>query len=141
VIFWSYIGFAQFMLIWYGDIPEETFWFKRRFIGDWRVVSTILLFGHFLVPFIGLLSRTVKRSRKGLAFWAVWLLCMEFVDMFWLVFPKDESGQAPFAISAPLFAIGGLALFLGVALRRAQGINLIPTKDPRLPQSLAFDNY
>lgn len=141
VIFWSYVGFAQFMLIWYGDVPEETFWFKRRFIGDWRAVSSLLLWGHFVVPFIGLLSRHVKRNRKALAFWAVWLLAIQFVDMFWLVFPKDESGHMPLALSAPLFAIGGLALFFGFAVRRAQGINLVPTKDPRLPQSLAFDNY
>jgi hypothetical protein len=141
VVFWSYIGFAQFMLIWYADIPEETFWFKRRFIGDWRVVSTILLVCHFLLPFIGLLSRHVKRSRVGLAFWAVWLLSMQFVDLYWLVFPKDESGHAPIALSAPLFVLGGLALFLGAAIRRAQGINLVPTKDPRLQQSLAFENY
>jgi hypothetical protein len=83
----------------------------------------------------------MKRNKKTLAFWACWLLTVHFVDMFWLVFPKDESGEAPLALSAPLFAIGGLALFLGVAARRAKGVSLIPTKDPRLPQSLAFDNY
>jgi hypothetical protein len=129
------------MLIWYGDIPEETFWYKRRFIGDWRTVSTILLVCHFVLPFLGLLSRHVKRNKKTLAFWAVWLLVVHFVDMFWLVFPKDNSGEVPFALSAPLFALGGLALFLGMAARRAKGVNLVPTKDPRLQQSLAFENY
>jgi hypothetical protein len=141
IIFWSYIGFSQFMLIWYGDVPEETFWFKRRFMGDWRTVSTLLLVCHFALPFLGLLSRHVKRNKKTLAFWAVWLLAVHFVDIFWIVFPKDESGHMPLALSAPLFAIGGLALFLGMAARRAKGINLVPTKDPRLPQSLAFENY
>src|SRR5690606_11096453 len=46
-IFWAYIGFSQFMLIWYGDIPEETFWYHWRFRGDWRTVSVILLVCHF----------------------------------------------------------------------------------------------
>lgn len=140
-IFWAYVGFSQFMLIWYGDIPEETEWYHWRFTGDWRTVSALLLVCHFVLPFLGLLSRHVKRRRKGLAFWAVWLLVMHYVDLYWLIFPKDGSGHAPLPLSAPLLAIGALALFLGVAARRAKGINLVPSKDPRLPQSLAFENY
>jgi hypothetical protein len=139
-IFWAYIGFSQFMLIWYGDIPEETTWFKMRFIGDWRMVSTLLPICHFAVPFLGLLSRHVKRSRVGLAIFAVWILCTHYIDLYWLVFPTGGE-EAPFGPTQPLFVVGLMGVFFGMALRRAKGISLVPHKDPRLAHSLAFENY
>jgi hypothetical protein len=141
VIFWAYIGFSQFMLIWYGDVPEETHWYHWRFRGDWRTVSTLLLVCHFVVPFFGLLSRHVKRKKSLLAFWAVWLLAIHYVDLYWLVFPRDDAGIVPFGLVDVLMGLGVLAIFLGTAARAARGVNLVPTKDPRLPKSLAFDNY
>ncbi len=56
-IFWAYVGFSQFMLLWYANIPEETLWFKIRFANSWGTLSWFLLFGHFVIPFFGLLSR------------------------------------------------------------------------------------
>lgn len=142
VVFWSYIAFSQFMLVWYADIPEETHWFKWRFNEDWRVVSGALLFCHFVIPFFGLLSRHVKRNRKTLAFWAVWLLVIEYVDMYWLAIPNFEAyrDHIPFGLVDVCLWIGMLCIFIGMAARRAQGINLVPTKDPRLADSLAFQN-
>lgn len=141
VFFWGYIAFSQFMLIWYADIPEETFWFKLRFEGPWATVSTILLFGHFVLPFAGLLSRHAKRRLAILTFWAVWLLAMHAVDLFWLVVPNVESTGTlvgPIDVAC-LAAVGGLWLF---ALTKLAGARpLIPINDPRLPQSLAFENF
>ncbi len=62
VIFWAYIGFSQFILIFYANIPEETVFYRTRWEGGWHVVSLALLVGHFIVPFCLLLSRTGKRS-------------------------------------------------------------------------------
>lgn len=139
-IFWAYIGFSQFMLIWYGDIPEETHWYKWRFTGEWRVVSTLLLVCHFAIPFFGLLSRYAKRNKKVLAFWAVWTLVFHYMDMYWLVFPMGQD-EVPFGLRDVLIMVGLLAVLFGTAARRAKGINLVPTKDARLKQSLAFENY
>ena len=60
VFFWAYIAFSQYMLIWYANIPEETTWFLRRQQGDWAVLALVLLLGHFLLPFLGLISRYAK---------------------------------------------------------------------------------
>jgi hypothetical protein len=138
-IFWAYIGFSQFMLIWYANIPEETAWFKQRFAGGWGTVSWTLLFGHFVIPFFGLLSRHIKRNRTTLAFWCFWMLAMVYVDMFWLVLPAID--VEPNLKASDLLALLGLlsALVAGAA-REAGKRNLIPTKDPRLPHSLAFEN-
>ncbi len=140
VIFWSYIAFSQFMLIWYGDLPEETHWFKDRFNGDWKIVSCALLACHFAIPFFGLLSRHVKRNRKTLAFWAVWLLVIEWIDIYWLVMPSVSRDSVPLHPADLLCWVGVVGIFLGAAATRAKGMNLVPTKDPRLADSLAFQN-
>ena len=143
VVFWSYIAFSQFMLIWYGDVPEETHWFHDRFQGDWKIVSGALLACHFVIPFFGLLSRYVKRNRKTLAFWAFWILVIEYVDLYWLVMPTFGEDVIPSVLSllVHLLAwVGVGGLFIGAAASRTKGLNLIPTKDPRLAASLAFEN-
>jgi hypothetical protein len=139
-VFWAYVGFSQFMLIWYGDIPEETHWFKWRFTGEWRVISTLQLVCHFVIPFFGLLSRNVKRSKPGLAFFAVWILCFHYVDLYWLVWPQGQE-EVPFGLRDILVVLGLLGIVLGMAARKLKGASLVPTKDSRLPQSLAFENY
>jgi hypothetical protein len=74
IIFWGYIAFSQYMLIWYANIPEETEWYLPRQEGGWIAVSLILLFGHLLLPFFGLMSRHAKRRKAILGSWAVWML-------------------------------------------------------------------
>jgi hypothetical protein len=86
VFFWGYIAFSQYMLLWYANIPEETEWLRRHGAttvrGDmngFTAVAVILLFGQLLIPFGGLLSRHVKRNRKALLFWAIWVLVFHWV--------------------------------------------------------------
>jgi hypothetical protein len=93
--FWGYIAFAQYMLIWYSDIPEETQFFIPRQIGHWGSISLLLLFVHVLIPFPGLLSRHVKRRNRVLAFWSVWTLCACALDQFWLVIPNEWTSRIP----------------------------------------------
>lgn len=138
-VFWAYIGFSQFMLIWYADIPEETHWYHWRFEGGWKVVSALLLACHFVVPFFGLMSRHVKRNKRALAFWAVWILAIHYLDLFWLIYPNGD-GAVPLGLVDILCLIGVVGLYVGVAARSARGVNLIPTGDPRLADSLAFEN-
>jgi hypothetical protein len=138
-IFWAYIAFSQFMLIWYANLPEETAWFKQRFAGGWGNVSWTLLFGHFVIPFFGLLSRHIKRNRKALAFWCFWQLGMVFVDMYWLVLPAVDVEPSLRAMDL-LALLGLLSALVAGAAREAGKRNLIPTKDPRLEHSLAFEN-
>lgn len=144
VFFWSYIAFSQFMLIWYADLPEETEWYRIRLHGPWAIVSAVLLFGHFLLPMAGLLSRHAKRRLAVLTFWAVWLLVMHAVDLFWLVHPRhgepvESIGALVKPVDALAFvAVGGLWLF--ALTRLASKRALVPVGDPRLPESLSFEN-
>jgi hypothetical protein len=139
-VFWAYVGFAQFMLIWYGDIPEETHWFKWRFVGDWRVVSTLLLVCKFVISFFALLSRHVKRNKVALGVLAVWVMAFQYLDIYWLVFPQGQE-EVDLGLRDVLLLLGMLSIFFGMAARKATGASLVPTKDARLKQSLAFENY
>jgi hypothetical protein len=147
VVFWAYIAFSQFMLIWYANIPEETTWYLERQTGDWAGVSLLLLFGHFILPFLFLVSRHPKRRTGVLAGAAVWLLLMHWLDLYWIVMPQISPGKLAFftpdirglLLDITCFVgIGGV--FFGVALFRLARHRLIPVGDPRLEESLMFEN-
>jgi len=147
VVFWAYIAFSQYMLIWYGNIPEETTWYVVRQQGLWLAVSLVLLFGHFIVPFVALMSRHPKRSPQLLKWGAWWVLAMHWCDMFYLTMPHAEhltgapAGFGPLdavQCAASLIGIGGAATW--AVLRRMEQAALIPCRDPRLGESLEFEN-
>jgi hypothetical protein len=138
--FWAYIAFSQYFLMWYGNMPEETIFYKNRMEGSWLTVSLLLLFGHFVAPFFYLMGRTVKRRGVTLAAGGAWILAMHFVDLYWQVMPTlHPEGLRPTVLDvAALVTIGGC--FVGAVswLMRRQA--LVPLRDPRLAESLAFEN-
>jgi hypothetical protein len=147
-IFWAYIAFSQFILIWYANIPEETEFYMVRLEGGWQYVSYALPVVHFFLPFLYLLSRHVKRARWPLAVGAAWMLLMHLVDMYWLILPNygthgESAHHAHLAVSwldgAALVGMAGafLAAF-GVLLKKNK---VLAINDPRLPESLAHENY
>lgn len=141
-VFWAYIAFSQFMLIWYANLPEETSWYLRRQQGGWGILAVALIFGHFFIPFFGLISRPAKRNRKVLGFFAMWLLVMHYIDLYWVAMPefRPDSGAIPFSPSGPLLFLGLGGLFLAAVAWRLKNCDLVPRQDPRLPESLAFEN-
>jgi len=149
IVFWSYIAFSQFMLIWYANIPEETAWFLHRSSGFWEGMAIALIIGHFVLPFLGLVSRHIKRRRATLLFWAVWILAIHWIDLYWLVMPSMHGGAhehvvqtaVPFHPVDFLFLLGFGSLFLAGLFFRAGSRSLVPVKDPRLEESLAFKNF
>jgi len=139
-VFWAYIAFSQYMLIWYGDIPEETEWFLKRQTGGWTAISLTLLFGHFVLPFLMLMSRHVKRRPLPLAIIGVFVAAMCWVDMYWLVIPEFSPGIARFGLLDVLVYLGMAGIYSAVLLWRLGRTSLVPEKDPRLEESLAFEN-
>lgn len=138
--FWAYAAFAQYLLIWYGNIPEETIWYGIRQSHGWFWIWSLLCVGHFLVPFLFLMARRAKRSRAMVVAVSIWMLVMHFADIYWLVMPTRYEHGPHFTL-VDLFCflgIGGLfiALFAAVARRKA----LVPVRDPRLPESLSYEN-
>jgi hypothetical protein len=138
--FWAYIAFSQFFLVWYANLPEETVWFKARLEGSWKMVSVLLILGHFVAPFFYLMGRDVKRNGATLAVGGVWLLAMHYVDLYWQVMPTlHPEGVRPSVLDVAAFlAVGGCFVAAASWLMRRQA--LVPLRDPRLAESLAFEN-
>lgn len=119
VLFWTYIAFTQFLIVWSGNLPEETPFYVARSLGPnrpwytgWQPVALLLSTLHFLVPFLLLLARHTKRSPRWLVGIACLLLLMRLVDLTWLVMPAfspDRFSLHWLNFVTPL-AVGGLWL-------------------------------
>jgi len=133
--FWAYIAFSQFMLIWAANLPEENVWFLSRSVGAWKFVEVVLVVGHFVLPFVLLLSRSLKLRPRLLSALAAWQLLMHGVDLYWIVSGASGSPAMPHWTVFTAFAgVGGAAVAL--ALFRARGRYTVPVKDPFLAESL-----
>ncbi len=135
-MFWAYIAFSQYMLVWYANIPSETSWYAVRLHGSWQWAGLLLLVGHFLIPFLGLMSRGAKRRPGLLVFWSVWLLVMHLIDTWWLIVPPLSPGQISFSFTDlgwTITFIGLLSAGFGYAARQ---VPLVAERDPRLPEAL-----
>jgi hypothetical protein len=139
-VFWAYIGFGQYMLIWYANIPEETQYFLARNTASWWWLSMLLVVGRFFGPFAILLLRSIKKQPHRLCYVAGWILLMQLLDMYIVVLPALHGTGVHLSVwdFVPLIAIGATLGF--VYLRIVAGASLFPTRDPRLLESLKLVN-
>ena len=140
IVFWAYIAFSQYMLIWYGNLPEETEWFLKRQTGEWTTVSVILIFGHFLIPFLLLVSRMIKRRPVLLAVTGGYVALMCWIDIYWLVIPEFSPGVARFGLLDVLCMLGMNGVYSAAVVLRLKKHAVIAERDPRLEESLLFES-
>jgi hypothetical protein len=134
ICFWTYVQFSQWMLIWYAGIPEEATWYHKRWDGGWKFVSLLLIFGHFVAPFVLLISRVQKRALPWLQVMCFWVIFMHIVDIYWFVLPQAGGfSVSPADVGALLFVAG---IFFTYVFWRLGRVPLVPVGDPRLSQSL-----
>lgn len=135
--FWAYVSFCQFMLIWYSNIPEETFWYIYRWDGAWLWYTLCMIVFHFVIPFFALISRSSKTNLARLKVMAVWLLVAHYVDLYWQVTPTFSNSPFIGAIEIGFLLIS-LGLLVVVFAVRAKNVNHVAIGDPRLEQGLGF---
>jgi hypothetical protein len=139
---WAYFNFSQYLIIYSGNIPEETTWFITRSHGGWGVIGILLIVFHFAFPFLILLNQEFKKRARWIATLGVFILFMRLLDMFWNIAPTPRITEGivdgSFYVSwmdivAPV-AIGGIWLwwFLGSYLKRP----LVPVNDPFYPSAV-----
>jgi hypothetical protein len=143
VVLWAYLSFAQWLIIWSGNITEEIRWYLDRVHGHWKIISTGLIFFHFVLPFALMLSRNLKRQPRKLVRMAVWIMLVRLVDLFWLIQPSFHASveqHGAIETLAPIgwpvilmnvvniLAIGGiwLTVFFSYLNKRA----ILPVRDP-----------
>ncbi len=141
--FWAYVAFSQFFLTYYSSIPEEVTFYHKRWTLDpstdpaWATVSVLIGVLHFVVPFVFLMSRNIKRNTSLLPIGAVLLLVMHVIEIYWLVLPNNGAFAPKLVDVGALLACVGI--FFGVALKNLTSHSLIAAKDPRIARALSFE--
>lgn len=132
-LFWAYTNFSQYLIMWAGNIAEESEWFVLHLKGPWLYIGTFLCFAHFFFPFFCLLSSSMKVKLGNLAKLGVFILFMRHIDLWWYVTATfRQEGSQMFQISdlgAPLL-LGGLWLWSWA--HQLKGREAVPVHDPRL---------
>ena len=152
-VFWAYVTFSQYFLIWNANVPEETFWYNLRELNhdgttnQWKWVGMLILFGHFFVPFLYLLSFRLKSTASGLLPISVWIVGIILVDLCYNILPvlKDSHGDPlPFIsinlvwVAASVVGVGGVCVWAYLRSLATSGAKLIPIRDPRIAESLTY---
>lgn len=138
VNFWAYIAFSQFLLIWYANLPEETFWMIMRWEGSWKYFTIAFIFIHFVIPYFALVSQPSKMNPKRLVQISALLLVAHFMDMYWLSFPtlnKDGVLLGIFELAAPMIIAGIVIVVLYLKMKNN---NAVAIGDPKLKRGLEF---
>ena len=130
VMLWAYFSFSQFLIIWGGNLPEETPWYLKRTTGGWGAVALLIVFGHFILPFMLLLSRNLKENRARLAMIAVFILVMRYVDLLWLVEPNFAHSGFPIHWMDLAVPAGLVGVWLFLFARQLRNRTLLPLSDP-----------
>lgn len=148
-IFWAYIGFSQYMLYWYGNLPEETFWYMERTKDGWQWVGLAVLLIRWALPFLILLPYRNKMNFKIAVPICFLVIFGQWLDLYWNAMPASrlmahsaEAGHevahygAMFSAYEVMVGVGFFALFLLVAGSVMERIKMVPTGDPRISDSV-----
>ncbi len=136
--FWAYIAFSQFLLIWYANLPEETYWFLNRWEGSWMYVTVVLIIVHFVIPYSGLLSQQSKMNPKRLLWMSAWIVFAHLIDLYWLIMPTYSKEGFVFGWMELGFPILGVGLIILIFTAKAKKENIVPIGDPKLKRGIDF---
>jgi hypothetical protein len=136
VMLWAYFSFSQYLIIWSGNLPEEISWYLHRLQTGWRVVALALVIFHFAVPFVLLLSRTIKREPQLIVKVAAGILVARLIDLFWLIAPEFHPRGVSVSwmdVALP-FTLG--SIWLGCFVWQLRGRAILPVYDPQFDEAL-----
>jgi hypothetical protein len=140
-----YLNFAQYLIIWSGNSPEEIPWYLNRFGGGWAVIITLDFIFHWVIPFTLLLSRNFKRSRAKMIGLCWWILFARLFDMWWQVEPgfPDARRNLHFSvgmlayITVPIFL---MAVFFAYFYTQLMARPVFVRNDPHVPEILEAEH-
>jgi hypothetical protein len=136
----AYFEFAQYFVVWNGNVPDETFWYLMRERGSWWCINMILIFGHFFVPFVLLLPAKVKMNFKIMIPVCLWAWLMAYADIAFNIFPVIHPDTYPthwlwLQFGCFLFMTG----FLGQAfIKKFLRHPPYPQRDPRILEAMGM---
>ncbi len=133
---WAYMSFAQFLIIWAENLPDEIPWYVRRFSGGWGYIAWTIAIFHFFVPFFLLLLRFVKKNPSRLRTLALWIILMRILDVFWIVEPAFRQRGLEVHLPDLLTLIGLGGIWLALFIWHLKSRPLLASRDPRDTYSL-----
>jgi hypothetical protein len=141
VMLWAYFSVSQLLIIWSANLPEEIPFYLERLHGPWYPISVTLLLGQFALPFLLLLSQSLKRNPRTVRTVAIWILAMRVVDITWTIGPvfRGEGSGLSWLDFAVVLAMGGL--WLGLFFRTLAGRALVPVRDPYFKEAMAHGGH
>ena len=138
-----YLTFAEFLIIWSGNLPDEIPWYLHRIHGGWWYVCTADVICHWVIPFCILLSRDIKRSKSKMIWVTVFMIFARFIDMFWLIEPNfnDAAGNLHLAGNLGILAyitvpVAVVAVWMFFYLTELMKRPLINVNDPHTEELL-----
>jgi hypothetical protein len=137
VCLWAYIAVSQLIIVWIANLPSEAAFYVPRARGGWRYLAALLIFGHFIVPFLLLLSRKWKERSAFVAALGAWIVLMHAVDVYWLIAPSASSAPTVLALG-PFVLLSALTLLIGIL--RSSSEPAFPIRDPELARSLGYES-
>jgi hypothetical protein len=139
IVFWAYISFSQYYLIWYANIPEETAWYLHRMHEGWDNIFSLIIAGHFILPFALLMSRHMKRRRAVLGLACGWMVLMHWVDLYYVIMPTLQH-HLHFHWLDVTTVVGVGGVFIAFFVRQFGKDAAVAHRDPQLVASMEYDN-
>jgi hypothetical protein len=141
LMLWAYFSVSQLLIIWSANLPEEVPFYLERLHGAWAPISIAILLLQFVLPFVLLLSRDLKRNPAAVKWVAVLILIMRVVDIAWTIGPvfRKEGSSLHWLDLALTFAMG--AVWLALFWRNLAGRALIPAHDPYFKEAVAHGGH
>jgi hypothetical protein len=146
VMLWAYTSFSQLLIIWSGNLPEEITWYITRLEGGWEYIGYGLILFHFAIPFLFLISSTMKAKTKVLVTFAIWLIVAHFFELLWQTRPSftkingfHSTGFTMHWLDLAItLGIGGLLVSFFFAQLKTRP--LLALNDPRFPELYSADD-
>ncbi len=135
-ILWTYMGIAQYIIIWSGNLPEEVEYYLHRYQGGWKLVALVITIFAFVVPFFLMLFKSNKRRSHVLAGIAILILVVRGLDIVWMVTPVFRHHFHVHWLDGAAW-VGLTGLWLVAFLRQLSARPLVPQHDPRFAELLA----
>jgi hypothetical protein len=134
-IFWTYLWFAQYMLTWYANIPEETVYFQPRVWGPFRPVFFLNLIVNFVLPILLLMKRDTKRNYTAVTYMAILTIFGHWLDFFQMIAPAT-SKELHFPWYELGVGLGFAGLLIFVVANQLTKASLVPRNHPYLKESI-----
>jgi hypothetical protein len=138
-----YLTFAEFLIIWSGNVPDEIPWYLNRIHGGWWVICSADFICHWLIPFCLLLSRDLKRNKQKMIWLTCFMIFARCLDMFWLIEPNfaDAAGNLHIAGNIGILAyitvpVAVISLWAAYYMTQLQARPLINVNDPHVEEML-----